>query len=94
MYDEQWKRKTRGGKDFERPKGCPTPCWRCPKSEDGKPNPGAELSAKNVQAYEYYRHCLVDDTHLLPRDLLVVHNNAVIRAVEDGIWRSRTTTSR
>lgn len=84
LYDERWKRVTRGGQDQARPTGMKAPCWKCPKSADRQtPNPGAELSRKNWQAYDYYRQCLADTTGLLPRDRIVIKNNAIIALVED-----------
>ena len=51
----------------------------------GKPNPSAELKARNWQAYDYYLQCEVDQTHLLPRDGTVLQNNALIRMVVSSV---------
>jgi len=85
MYDKDWKRSTLGGRPVPRLPRTPLPCRRCPKSKDGSPNPGAELSAKNRRAYAYYRSCLVDPTSLLPRDLLVLHNHMICRLIEERL---------
>lgn len=86
LYDDSWKKVERPkGKPMRRPAGAPTPCHSCHKSVDGRPNPGAELSDKNRRAYQYYRECLVDDTGILPRDRLVVRNNALIKTVEESL---------
>lgn len=92
-YDRTWKRtKTkRGGtlEDRKRTPGAPTPCWTCPKADDGKPAPHKELTAKNWRAWEYYWQCEVDATGLLPRDRLTIRNNALIRGLLDQIARER-----
>lgn len=93
LYDADWKRSQRGGQDIARPPGASPPCWKCPKSEHGKPNPGAELSDRNWLAYDYYRQCLADPTNLLPRDLVVVRNNALIQTVEGVLLRQGSELS-
>lgn len=93
LYDENWQQTKRAGQPLSRPKGCTTPCWKCPKSKDDKPNPDAELSAKNWQAYTYYRQCQADTTGILPRDLTVVKNNAIIRAVEEQANKEQSMMS-
>jgi len=57
----------------------PTPCSACPKSDDGKPHPEKELDARQRAAVYYHQLCGEDQTGLVPRDLLVVHHNALIR---------------
>ncbi len=91
MYDSDWRPSRRLGKPVPRRPGVPTPCYRCPKSEDGTPNPDAELSARNWHAYGYYRQCKEDDTHLLPRDRVVLRNNATIAAVEQRLQQTTMT---
>jgi len=93
-YDpKDWKRMRRAGQELPRPLGCPTPCWKCPKSTDGKPNPGAELSLRNWRALEYARQCAVDTLGLLPQDRIVVRNNAIIRNVEERLSRHQAMTA-
>ncbi|MBL8794796.1 MAG: hypothetical protein JNM56_12885, partial [Planctomycetia bacterium] len=77
LYGADWQQTMRAGKPIRRPPGTNPPCWKCPKSEDKRrPGPESELSAKNWLAYDYYRRCLADSTGLLPRDMIVVENNA------------------
>src|SRR4051812_10490849 len=92
MYDDKWKQSLRGGKPVPRPPHAKPPCFKCPKILQGvepRPENAIELSRKNHIAYAYYRLCLVDTTGLLPRDLLTVHNNALIRRAEDLAARSQ-----
>ncbi len=94
MYDDQWRPNKKGGKPVPRPKGVPTPCFRCPKIAVGVlpcPENARQLSEKNWEAYLYYRRCLVDTTGLLPRDSIVLRNNALIRSAEDGVKRNQGT---
>ena len=86
MYnpDTGWTVSKRGPIPVERPANVPPPCNVCPKGPKPYVN---ELSTVNIQAFGYSQQCKVDDTHLLPRDALVVRNNALIRAVEDGVQR-------
>ena len=51
--DDGWKVKKWRGKPMER-RDDETPCSRCPKSRDEKPNPEAELSEKNWEAFQYW----------------------------------------
>ncbi len=92
MYDDKWRQNKRGGKPVPRPPGVPTPCFKCPKilpDVEPRPENAIELSRRNHAAYAYYRMCLVDTTGLLPRDLLTVHNNALIRRAEDLAARAQ-----
>ncbi len=85
--DRGWQKTERRGMPdgIPRPPGTPTPCQKCPKagSKEPYPHPEKELSAKNLQAWWYYLQCQADDTRLLPRDRVVVRNNALIRLVCD-----------
>jgi len=64
-----------------------TPCWKCPKSPDGKPNPGAELKGKQARAYQAYE--FVRAGVPLPDDLILARNCALIRRVEEMVRLSR-----
>lgn len=68
------------------------PCASCPKSGphgDGLPHPEKELSDRNWAAYWYSTQCQVDSTGILPRDLIVVRNNALILMVKEQVARSQ-----
>ena len=92
MYDKSWERSKSLGQPVKRPAGAPTPCYRCPKSEDGTPNPAAELSAKNWRAYNYFRLCCSDATLLLPRDRLVLKNNSMIQLIEERLGQAKSSS--
>lgn len=79
----------RAGKPSLRPPGDHPPCWQCPKSKDGQPNPAADLSPKNWRAYDYCQQCRADAQGLLPRDLIVIRNNAIVQMVERAQQQSR-----
>lgn len=90
-YDTKtWERKTQLARkdgqlcrqDVPRPPGSPTPCHTCPKSKDGRPNPGAELSRKNSHALQLYLE--VKAGAPLPDDPIVRRNCAMIRWIEDA----------
>ena len=53
VYDDNWQKRMWRGEPMPR-HDADTPCFRCPKARDGKPNPGAELTPRNWQAYEYW----------------------------------------
>lgn len=87
LYDREWKRATRGGKEVRRPAGASTPCHLCPKSRDCKPNPDAELSQKNSRALQLYME--IKAGRPMPDDRIVQRNCALIRWVEDGVARGQ-----
>lgn|GEM_PF-3951141 len=91
VYDpETWQPAERPkGKKVPRQPDAVTPCYRCPKSRDCKPNPGAELSPKNWDAYHWFLQCEADTTGILPRDRIVIQNNAIIKWVQNGAERSQ-----
>ncbi len=86
IYGSDWRRTERGRppKPQERPKGTPLPCINCPKSRvHNTPRPDRELTNENRAALAYYHLCQADATGLIPRDLIVVQNNALIgRAID------------
>jgi hypothetical protein len=80
------KKNLRAGKPY--PRGnAPPPCYKCPKSRDGKPNPAAELLPQNWRAYRHFQQVKVDTTGVLPRDRIVIRNCAVIQQVLDQLER-------
>ena len=82
MYDPKtWKICTRGGKPLPRTKNAPTPCYQCPKSDDGRPNPGAELRGRNARIYELY--LMVRAGVPMPDDLAIHRNLALVQLVVD-----------
>jgi hypothetical protein len=84
LYDEDWNQLGKPDKPVPRPTGTPLPCVKCPKSrEHNKPRPDRDLSDRNWLAWGYYHDCLADTTGLLPRDLIVVRNNGLIRMLID-----------
>lgn len=89
MYDNRWRRVERPrGTPVPRPAGAPTPCWSCPKSPDGRPNPTAELTGKAWLAYELYLQ--IRAGRPMPDDALVRRNCGLIRLVEDLVERQRS----
>jgi hypothetical protein len=95
LHSKDWKIETNAGAPVPRPAHAPPPCFRCPKIPKGKapkPSNAAEISDKNYQAYRYYQQCVVDATALLPRDRIVVNNNAIIRSALDFIEMSNLQT--
>lgn len=91
LYDvATWRKSMRGGKPVARPPGSPLPCLKCPKSgRPNEPHPEKELLPQNRQAVAYYYLCHEDTTGLLPRDLVVVHNNALIGRIIRQADRNR-----
>lgn len=83
LLDADWQKTKRAGEPIMRPPGTSPPCWKCPKSSDGKPNPAVELSDRNWHAINYARQCAVDSTGLLPRDATTIKNTALVRAIEE-----------
>lgn len=89
LHNPDWSRTERPkGTPLLRPQGSPTPCWKCPKAEAGKPNPGAELTGRNWQAFHFYLQ--IKAGMPMPDDAIVRDNCAAIRLVEDLVQRQRT----
>lgn len=82
VYDRSWRRQHKGGRPVERLPGMKPPCHDCPK---GPVPHERELSRRNRHAYWYWQQCQADTTNLLPRDLVVVQNNAVITGVVESV---------
>lgn len=84
LYNPQgWKRSEKNGVPYKRLPGTPLPCRSCPKSEDGHPNPGAEISEKNLMAYRHYQRCKA--VGRFPVDAIVEQNAGIIRTLEDQV---------
>lgn len=83
FYDDKWQLSTRGGQPVPRTKGTPTPCFRCPKSLDGRPNPGAEMHGRNARIYELY--LMIRAGMTMPDDLAVRRSCALIQLVVDRV---------
>ena len=84
VHDKDWKRSERRGLPILRGPNDPTPCQVCPKIPRGAapiPDNAVSLLAKNTEAYWYYHQCQADQTAILPRDRIVVRNNALIKLV-------------
>lgn len=88
LYDlDTGKRLTRADLDIARAPKDPPPCYRCPKSQDGTPNPDAELSARNnLMLLRYYE---VKAGAPMPDDPVFRRNCAFIRWEEDQIGRGQ-----
>ena len=88
LHDKDWRVTKRAGQPVPRAPGLPLPCGTCPKSTDGKPNPGAELTGRNARAYEYYLSvragCGAAD------DPIVRANCALIQSVVERVERARS----
>jgi hypothetical protein len=79
-FDDDWRLRKRGGQPVRRITPGNTPCHKCPKSLDSRPHPEKELSPKNRQALWYYQQCQADPSGtFIPRDQLVIRNNAAIQ---------------
>lgn len=92
VYDPKtWKPVGHGGKAVKRQANNPPPCYACPKSgkEDGKPRPDRDPTERSQQAVEYYGLCQMDPTNIIPRDKLVIRNNAIIARVQQSLERGR-----
>lgn len=77
-----WERVTKLGEPVRRGPGEATPCGKCVKGRhDRQPHPERDLTPRNWQALQYYYQCEVDTTGILPRDAIVIRNNALIRQV-------------
>lgn len=78
-----WKKDTRGGLPVVRPPGAPPPCWECPKSKDGLPNPGAELSDRNWRAWRLWLE--IKAGRPVPDDRIVWRNCGLIGWAEESV---------
>jgi hypothetical protein len=78
MYRDDWSLYLRGGKPWPRGQD-PTPCRSCPKSKDGKPNPGAELRGRRYRAWKIYWR--VKAGMPMPDDAVIQNNCATIEEV-------------
>lgn len=87
LYGKDWKIVERAGKPCKRPSGDRLPCHQCPKSSDGQPNPGAELSSKNSAAFQLYLE--IKAGRPMPDDKIVQRNCALIRWAEDQVARGQ-----
>lgn len=83
MYDiDTWKPVTRGGKNVRRAPGDPLPCWKCPKSLDGQPNPGGDMKGRNWQTYLLWLQARAGCS--MPDDPLLRQNLAIIQYIVDS----------
>lgn len=87
LHDKDWRVSRRAGRPVPRPPGTPLPCPRCPKSEDGRPNPGAELSAKNARAYHLALAARAGAA--VAADPIVERNLALVQSAADQYERGR-----
>ena len=62
-----------------RPPGTPLPCRMCPKSKDGRPNPGADMTSRNARALALYYQIRAGTP--MPDDALVKLNCGIIERV-------------
>lgn len=53
-----------------------------------RPENAVVISGRNFAAYRYYLQCRVDPTGVLPRDRLVIRNNALIHWLEESLQRA------
>ena len=90
LYDEDGTRTERAGVPAPRPRGQPTPCYKCPKVPKGKPpipESAVELTDRNWKVWQHYRECKA--TGRFPDDAIVRQHAAVIREVETEYELSR-----
>ncbi len=90
LYDDDGKVSTRCDVPNKRPKGVPTPCFKCPKIPHGMApdrQNAVELTDRNFAAYVHYLECrAVDDW---PKDAsgkvdpIVRRNARILRAIQD-----------
>jgi len=70
-----------------RPKGVPTPCWKCPKippvakGEEPQRENAVELTEANFAAYVHYLECRA--VGKFPNDPIVRRNARILRAIQD-----------
>ena len=87
-YDPKtWKPYSKGGKAVARTPSNPPPCYACPKSRDGKPNPGADLNGKAFATVELYFAAKAGLAP--PADPIVQQNFALLAWVEDQVSREQ-----
>lgn len=84
------RREKRCGADLPRAKAIAPPCRTCPKGPKPYEN---ELIPENWQALEYAELCAVDNTGVLPRDLTVIRNNAIVRRVREAHERTQLSST-
>jgi len=87
LYGEDWKQTTRAGKPIRRPPGTNPPCWKCPKSKDGKPNPDADLDGRSYRALAVSYQ--IKAGMPMPPDPVVAWYCGLIRYAEDAAARIR-----
>jgi hypothetical protein len=87
LHGVDWRPAQRAGKPVPRPAGAGPPCFRCPKSRDGRPNPGADLKGRAWLAYRLY--LAVRAGMPMPQDAIAVRNCAALRWAEDQADRQK-----
>ncbi len=85
LYDDDGNVSKRCGVPNRRPKGVPTPCFKCPKIPSGAAPPdrsnAVELTERNFAAYVHYLECRA--VGQFPADPIVRRNARILRAIQD-----------
>jgi hypothetical protein len=87
LYGPDWRRTMRAGQPVARPPAAPSPCHKCPKSRDGRPNPAADLRGRNWLTYLLYQ--AVKAGLPMPDDLIAARNCAMIQMATDRLERQQ-----
>jgi hypothetical protein len=88
VYDKDWRRVERPkGKPLKRQPGSHPPCFSCPKSRNGKPNPDADLDGRSYRALAVYYQ--IKAGMPMPADPVVAWYCGLIRYAEDAAARVR-----
>ncbi len=84
LYDDDGKVSTRCDVPNKRPRGVPTPCFKCPKIPVGMApdrQNAVELTDRNFAAYVHYLECRA--VGQFPADPIVRRNARILRAIQD-----------
>lgn len=93
VHNSDWKPVKRRGMALPvlRPHGSPTPCHRCPKAVEQRPNPGADFRGRVARAYRLF--LAIRAGLPMPDDALVIRNCATIQHVHDQFDQSHAHLS-
>jgi hypothetical protein len=92
LFDDRWRHVTRAGEPVLRPAGATTPCRSCPKSHDGQPNPGADLTPRSRAVIEHYQQCRA--VGRFPEDAIVEEHAGLLHAIEEQLARKQQAETR
>lgn len=95
VYLDDGRQQLRLGLPVLRPKGTPTPCWKCPKVPEDAPakvrEHAEELSDQNWLAYRHYLECRA--VGRFPDDPIVRRQASLVRQVTEG-WERGSLAAR